>query len=116
MENDFRKYYCMLNKDGVYPDYYLRRNHKFYPLVCYINNIICFHISENYSRIPLFICRAYKIIQKDEHEHSANKKTTDALSEEYKKIVLIFLKKMATYISLQNIEKEEKDLIPVDLL
>jgi len=56
--NDLEKYHETLNRKDILPNKYLRRNHKSYPVVCYVNNIICLYISKNYEEIPLMISRA----------------------------------------------------------
>jgi hypothetical protein len=113
MGNELTKYHQLLNQEGIYPETYLRRNHVMYPLVCYVNNIICLYICENYTPIPLFINRAYThLIQyssNDVDHRAAN------LSKKYQQLVMEYLSEMAKFLSAQDINPSYKNQIPIEL-
>lgn len=55
-----------LNDSNIVECKWYRRNHMAYEIVCYTNNIIALHHSENYESIPVFINRAKKfLLRKD---------------------------------------------------
>ncbi len=114
MKNYFEEYHQLLNKKEAYPGVYLRRNHIMYPLVCLVNNIICFYISENYEPIPLFISRAYKhIIRYSDYKGNQE---TEIEVEKYKKLVLEYLAEIAQFVITKDIDLSLKELIPKELL
>ena len=47
-----------LNGAAIVPDAWLRRNHREYPLVCYVNVIIGLCLSRRLDAVPVFVERA----------------------------------------------------------
>lgn len=113
MKNNLTKYHQLLNQEGSYPETYLRRNHIMYPLVCYINNIICLYVSDNYEPIPLFIRRANEhLIRFADYE---GERDTKLLTRKYKNIASEYLSEMAKFMLSQDIDLIKKRLIPKEL-
>ncbi len=105
--NDLEKYHRALNRKEVLPGSYLRRNHKFYPFVCYVNNIISLYMSENYEEIPVMINRAYQ---------SALEYSDEEKKQDYIKMVLEYISAMAKYVSSLELTSEQKGLLPPSIL
>lgn len=103
----FDKYHKMLNRKDILPGVYLRRNHKFHPLVCCVNNILALYLAENYDEIPVMINRAHKILLDCSPEER---------NQEYMKMVMEYLAFMAKYTFSLDLSDEQKGLLPPSLL
>ena len=100
---DLENFHMILNRKGTIPDSYYRRNHVFYPLVCYINTIIGLYLSSNFEAIPLFIKRASDHMEKYENAE---------INKEYYRLVMDYLFSMAKYLSIIDIDRKIIELIP----
>jgi len=105
--DDPGKYHKMLNRKDILPGIYLRRNHKFHPLVCCVNNMIGLSLAENYEEIPVIISRAYKILLDCSDEER---------DQEYMKVVKEYLALVAKYAFTLDLSDEKKGLLPPSLL
>ncbi len=105
--NDIEKYHQLLNRKGLLPGNFLRRNHKFHPLVCQVNNTVGLYLSENYGEIPVMINRVYQLTLEYSDEERG---------QEYVKIVLEYISVMTKYISSLELTSEQKELLPPSLL
>lgn len=91
MEKVLENYHLTLNRDDILPDIYLRRNAIHYPLVCYVNNIICLYMSSNFSAIPLFIRRIHEHIETYEKTNLYVEERYFRLVREYTALISEFL-------------------------
>jgi hypothetical protein len=95
-----------LNRSGLLPESYYRRNHIHYPLICYVNNLTGLYLSSNYEGIPLFVNRAYDHLRKTKEK---------PLSEIYANLVMEYLSQIAKLVlSTESVSDSAKKLIPSD--
>jgi len=105
--DDPGKYHKMLNRKDLLPGVYLRRNHKFHPLVCCVNSMIGLYLAENHKEIPVMISRAHEILLDCSDEER---------NQEYMKMVMEYLAFMAKYTFSLDLSDEKKGLLPSSLL
>jgi len=74
-----------LNDIKIVEGIWYRKSHCAYDMVCYINNIIALHKSDNFEYIPEFIRRAKKFLLR---------KKPSYLNEEYIALVIKYIELM----------------------
>jgi hypothetical protein len=96
-----KRFHSALNDPNIVPEQSYRRNSIYYPLVCYVNNIIGLILSKNYEAIPIFIRRAIRHM-----ENTPSSPTTSV----YYELVLQYLKQV-TYVLKNFTAISEESLV-----
>jgi hypothetical protein len=108
---EIRRFQEHINSPRLAPDQCYRMSSTSYVLVCYVNQVTGLFLSKNYYVIPIFLRRAYDMLDKVSPER---------VSEPYRNLVKQYLSHVAHFIvdyrCLGEDEQQVIDFIPEELL
>ncbi len=87
--NELKKFHASLNHENLVPEQCYRRNHRNYPMVSYVSQIVALFISGNYEVMPVFIDRTATELDRN---------CEQPVIENYRKIVYDYLCQMAYFL------------------
>ncbi len=88
--NEIKKFHVSLNQENLVPEQCYRRNHRNYPMVSYVSQIVALFLSNNYEVIPTFISRTVTELERNSDQ---------PVTENYRKIVHDYLCQVAYFLT-----------------